>query len=768
MLLAGCNKNLGMSQAIVSGGLITANADEKDRTTDDLKDNEIAFTKTKYFYSEDINLKILSKKACTIYYTTDGTNPDNKKTLYKNEIKLTALETLKVVSIKAKAYFEDGTESDTIVHSYFMGTKVNNRFDTLVFSVTTDPYNLTDYKYGIFVTGKLRDDYIKEHPGEKINPNAPANYNMRGKDSERPVYLEILEPNGTNIADQAAGIRTYGGWSRDNNQKPIKIFTRKEYDKKNSKIKYDFFPDKTAANGDGTILDSFNRLVLRNCGNDNGIAFIRDELFETLASQAGYADYEAVRPAALFINGEYRGFYWLHENYCDEYFQQNYGDYTGKFEILEGEETKKTLDEESKNENIVAEYENMYSTYSNMDLTIDKNYQALCKKVDVENYLSYFALQIYIGNGDWPDNNYKTYRYYPKKGEKYREAPFDGKWRYMLHDLDFSFAIYGKGALVDEIGDYLENNTDEKYKCPLFRQLMKRADCKEIFIKKTADLINGAYSPNNINKVMTKMNNSRLNELQNTYGKGIFSNWSQYSQLDGKLNEILRYGTERAEHIITKYQEYFHLDDIYQLRAQPVEGCKLKINSYMTDKYFEGKYYSDYNTKISAVIPAGEELDYWLCNGEKVYGDDLIITPQSIKGGEVVVTFVLKETNKNPHLIISELSEDKNMIVLYNPYKEAVSMEGYTLSDDGKNIKKLVMPAKSIAPGEKYQVILKKADIKKKEKETKYIQIKAGNTIKIYKQKNIIDMVKIPRFKKENLYQRDLSTMCFYEVKGSK
>ena len=98
----------------------------------------------------------------------------------------------------------------------------------------------------------------------------------------------------------------YGGWSRASEQKSLKIFVRRSYDEVNNKLRYEFFPDKQSACGDGTVIGAYKRLVLRNAGNDNGFGFIRDELFHTLAGQAGFRDYEAVRPAALFINGDYR------------------------------------------------------------------------------------------------------------------------------------------------------------------------------------------------------------------------------------------------------------------------------------------------------------------------------------------------------------------------------------------------------------------------------------------------------------------------------
>ena len=186
----------------------------------------------------------------------------------------------------------------------------------------------------------------------------------------------------------------YGGWSRANLQKSLKIFARRSYDEVNNKIRYEFFPGKFAASGDGTIIRAFKRLVLRNTGNDNGFGFIRDELFQTLAGQAGYMDYQAVRPAVLFINGEYRGNFWLHEVYCDEYFEQHYGEYAGTFEILEGGETYKKSDEDGANEYAIADYEEAYS-YSYEDLTDDATYKKLSEVIDVENYLAYYAYRYF-------------------------------------------------------------------------------------------------------------------------------------------------------------------------------------------------------------------------------------------------------------------------------------------------------------------------------------------------------------------------------------
>ena len=221
----------------------------QDNTVEDTLNPGISFVQQDYFYEDTVFIEIESDKPCQIYYTRDGSDPDKSKELYSDKIELTAGTETKLYCIKAKGYYEDGTETDTITHSYFVGKEVHSRFDTLVFSIISDPYNLYDYEYGILIEGKLRDDYIKENPHAIIQPPDPANYNMRGRESERKIYLEVLEPDGTAVISQKAGVRVYGGWSRANLQKSLKLYARKEYDPVNNKFRYEFFPYKRGQRG---------------------------------------------------------------------------------------------------------------------------------------------------------------------------------------------------------------------------------------------------------------------------------------------------------------------------------------------------------------------------------------------------------------------------------------------------------------------------------------------------------------------------------------
>lgn len=736
-----------------------------DTIATDSNDYEIAFTQEEHFFDKTFVIEIKSNKPCDIYYTMDGSDPDKSKALYKDEIKLKATSQTRVYSVKAKGYYEDGTETDTIVHTYFVGKDVHRRFDSLVFSLTSDPYNLYDYEYGILIPGKLRDDFIKQNPYKDIQPPDPANFNMRGRESERDAYLEIFEPDGRVVASQNAGIRVYGGWSRASDQKSLKIFARRSYDEINNKIYYELFPDKLSANGDGTTVGAYKRLVLRNTGNDNGFAFIRDELFHTLAGQAGFRDYQAVRPVALFINGEYRGNLWLHEVYCDEYFEQHYGEYDGSFEILEGGETFKRADEDEGNQYAIADYEEAYS-YMYKNLNDDSNYEKLRELIDVENYLEYYALQIYILNEDWPHNNYKVYRYYATEGEEYGEAPFDGKWRYLLHDLDFSFGIYGKDPRTDNLRQFVNTTGKVNYESPLFNKLLQRDDCREYFVKRTLDLVNGAFSSDNLNEVLDIMNESRMNEQKRMYDKGLIADWVQLDHLPGRMDDIKEFAANRIRYILNRYQKFFSLGELYQLKVKQSNNAGVRINGIEAFSEFEGSYYSNYDTVLTVIVPAGQEFSHWLVNGEAVDDLELRINPSYILDNKVEVSYEFKESIENPRIIISEVSSngENDYIILYNPYNEDISLLGYSITDDMSKPGKLILPMRLLKSRERIKILGEgNRETTSRGMIRAGFNLKAGETVALYLDGELIDKVTIPRLKDGNVFIRNLTSMIFTE-----
>ena len=179
------------------------------------------------FYEEDIWIEAELEKEGEVFYTSDGSMPERKEGgsthLYKEPVLLTAGTEESVEVYRFLAVFHDGTESEVITNTYFMGKEVKNRYDTMIISLAAEDDDLYGYENGIFVEGKLRADWEAEHPGEEAVFDSPANYNVRGRESERNVHIEIFEADGTRIVSQNGGIRIAGNFTRQSEQKSFRL-----------------------------------------------------------------------------------------------------------------------------------------------------------------------------------------------------------------------------------------------------------------------------------------------------------------------------------------------------------------------------------------------------------------------------------------------------------------------------------------------------------------------------------------------------------------
>lgn len=499
---------------------------------------------TERFFSETTMLELAAPEGAKIFYTTDGSEPNTNSTEYTEPIPLEAGSGSfpNCLLLKAKAYYADGTKSEVITHTFWAYDSMENRFETIVFSVSGEPAELTNPPDGI-----LYEDNAKQ----------------RGRESEQEVYIEAVNPDGSLIFEQAAGVRPYGGASREASIKSMKLFARKEYDPEHGKFAIDAFDTLGA---DGKVMDKYDKLVLRNHGNDFQFAFIRDELNQRLAAQMGYTDCEAVVPAVVYLNGKYNGVYWLHENYCDDFLKDKYGDGEGKYMVIEGNEQWKWCDEEDLEAvGATKEYNDTYYELVGSDLTNDKNYAKLCAFMDVENYLQFYAYNIYINNNDWPQNNYKCYRYYTDKNETYRSSgPQDGRWRFLFHDMDFSTGLYG---LDETQADYnnlanLFEEEDESYS-PLFVKLMEREDCREYFLEEMQRIMTGPWWEKNVAQTLDNMNAEREQEMKYFFEhleerkKTDDSIWIWYEEYLKRTDNIKKFAQKRKSYMENFLEEQF-------------------------------------------------------------------------------------------------------------------------------------------------------------------------------------------------------------------
>ena len=104
------------------------------------------------------------------------------------------------------------------------------------------------------------------------------------------------------------------------------------------------------------------------------------------------------------------------------------------------------------------DYNNMINYLNNNSLATPANYDYIKTRLDPENFKDYYISEIYLENTDWPVNNI---HYWRKRTAGYiPNAPDgqDGRWRWLAHDMDDTFAISNSDINHNSLADATEPN----------------------------------------------------------------------------------------------------------------------------------------------------------------------------------------------------------------------------------------------------------------------------------------------------------------------
>ena len=736
---------------VADDGEVSVSETEKDISETDM----VTFSLPSGFYSENISLE-LSADSGTVYFTTDGSDPvPGTSQLYTQPIEINSTPEVRASTVKALSVLSDGTQGSVYTVSYVTGQDVDERFskDTLVFVLSTDPYNLYDYEYGIAVPGKIYDDYVREHPGEEIPYNAPGNYYMSGREAERPIYVEVFESNGSKVIDQAAGVRLSGGYSRVPDQKSLRLIARKSYDPDNGKFKYAFF--EGAQTADGVPVTEFDRLVLRNGANDREFAGVRDELSQKLAQDYGYPVTQHCTPAAVFLNGEYYGFSWLHENYNEDYLATYFGGSKDNYEIVSN-----TEDADEGSERALADYNRLYAFYDR-DLTKDENFEALCEVVDIKNLMQYYCMQVFISNKDWPGNNYKAFRYYPSEGDEITSEFQDGRWRFMFFDAEYAWSLYGERPNLNTLHDLLTGRHMSGRSKALWA-LLKREDMRELFASTMSDLTAGAFGKNNILETLDELCEMSDSEQLYALDKGITSTWANRDTFADSRRQIRDFADIRQFVVFRDmYKEFGWEDNTYTVSVTGAQGAVTWLNTQRQNGW--GILSAEYNCKCSVPLKAdvaeGWEFVSWEINGVTYDTPEVELNARTAGADGRIIAKLntkLSETEDAP-LLIKEISTAKKAgyLILYNPNAQAVSLSGLYLTDKPENLQRWELPAQSIPA---YGELLIVADNNKTQEALRQLQcsfsLKKGETLTLSdRDGNIIAQLPVPDIPEGSVYQ---------------
>ena len=393
-------------------------------------------------------------------------------------------------------------------------------------SVVTDPANLFDYESGIYVLGKRFDDAVAEGQDYTIEENQglfPANYEGKGKEWEREAHADFFGTDGALLLSQDLGIRIKGHATRSRLPRGLNFYARKEYG-----------GEKTFGADLLGLGYPVRRMSLYAGGTDRSKAksamlaeILRDRSFATIT----YVPY------VLFLDGEYWGVYWLTDKFDATYVEENFG--------LDKDEAVIIKDGavELGNEEDIGLYEELQRFFEETDLSVPENYEQAGTLVDMQSLIDYYATEIYVANCDWPFNNFQLWRSRDGGGEGYA----DGRWRWMLYDLD------GIGCMDQWMAGSV-SIADVRASDVIFDSLSANAEFRQDFCATLRELGDGVFSSEQIAPVIDRYVSlmylpvekesarfAREEEdaawVQGEYMKGFFENRREF--IEGQIEDYL-------------------------------------------------------------------------------------------------------------------------------------------------------------------------------------------------------------------------------------
>lgn len=499
----------------------------------------------------------------TIRYTTDGSVPTQSSLLYQGAILIP-----ENTSIRARIFADGFIPSITQSRTFLVGTS----HDIPVVTLEADPLDFFDTEYGIYVLG---DDYEFEAP------NYGANF---WEEWERDIHFGFYEADGSLGVEFNTGVQIFGGYSRSFAQKALAFYARGRYGV--DKFEYPFFPELE--------YEKFEHLVLRASGNDWLRTMFRDRAFTSLMAGTGL-DYQAGRAVAVYLNGEYWGLHNLREKVNEDFLSSKHDVKKSEVDILEA------------NAEVVegsnTEYLELIDYVSTSDPTSPSFYSTIAAQMDMENFIAYQTLQIYITNEDWPERNIKFWK-----------AP-STKWRWILYDTDFGFGLYDRNVTKNSIAYATAANATDgsnpAWSTLLLRRLLQNPEFKMQFINYFADQLNSRFLPANLSTLIGRLADEIRTEIplqkSRWAGRG---NWNWESE----VNNLITYANNRPTYVWQHLRDHFSLSEPLALSIESLDTAagSVKVNTVMVeDENWTGSYFAEVPVTVTAIPKAGYRFARW-------------------------------------------------------------------------------------------------------------------------------------------------------------
>ncbi|MCR5313593.1 MAG: CotH kinase family protein [Bacteroidaceae bacterium] len=651
------------------------------------------------FYTGEKQIHVSIPEGAYLAYTTDGTMP--KKTSSpikgKTDITFTIKDATKVYRFRA---FRDGyLPSEVVTRTYIYKDK-NYVFPTI--AVTSDPENLTGNEYGIFVEG-----WGNGRPGNGKSYN--CNWNA---DWDRPVTFEYITENNEYALNQEVNISTCGGWSRSWEPHSFKLKAAKYYNGLGS-MDYQFFNDKPYL--------KHKVLQIRNGGNDTENRILDAAVQEVVRQSGINVNTQAWQPVHVFMNGKYQTVLNMREPNNKHFAYSNYGFDTDSVDQFEMSPDSGYVQKEGTEDKYLELYE-LSANAADPD-----TYSKICELLDIDEYINYMAVEFYIKNKDWPQNNVKGFR-----------NRNNGKFHFVLFDLDQQNQVSGNpfsvfAAKKNYTFDYLygtdvtpwatgDKVTEEIKFVTIFLGLLENETFRKQFIDTYCIIGGSVFYNENVKTIVSEMRNylnkgmSLTGESCSVSANQVISrfNTTYYNEMISYLKGYTPMGLKSVKSASVNLKSNIEEGELF------VNGIKVPTGSLTGTIYLPAT--------VRAVAPIGYKFLGWsrLKNGDIVDKDielelttgtnryyarwEKLTDEEIAENGITTSPVVINEVSAANDIYVSDYFKKSDWIELYNQTSEDIDIRGMYLSDNIAKPMKYQIPVddvtiNTVLPAHGYKLI---------------------------------------------------------------
>ena len=532
--------------------------------------------------------------------------------------------------------FVNGQAADTTTQTYF----INENVSIPVVALTVNHHDMFDSSAGLYATGDLNQGGQGQWGGgfdiggdDTNNPKCtePCRQANFWKDDELPVHVEYFE-KGSSSTEKTweidAGISIIGNYSRYKPKKSVAI--KMDNDDYGDKVlKYSFFSTRPEAKK----IKSFN---LRNNGNRFWTDYFGDPMLVSLM-EGTEVDYQRSLQVVVFYNGEYFGIHDLRERLNRSFVETNYGIDSKSINVVKncsnGEQgCVNGWAPSGTNGASSSEFGQLTNSITSGNFAGENNqsYAQLKQKMNVNSFAQYMIAEMYIHNGDWPNNNIRAWGS-PQNGYPFKFMIFDVDHGYGFTPGVMGFDTEGQNMFQWVLGSATMNGQGGQQPGQgqwgggmgmgmgggnttignMLKKLLENPDFKRLFINQGCILLNDYLTYEKVQKAVQDQlamipSSERSRDEQRWPRNQAKYNWSPSG------SDILRYAQSRTQNFRQEMASYFGLSgeanvsiNVSGTGSVLVDGMKLPKSNY------QGKFFSGMEMELTAVPSNGSIFSSW-------------------------------------------------------------------------------------------------------------------------------------------------------------